>query len=268
MLAQRLKVALAIIVVGVFFVTLGGWAYTIFVAAILAVCAWEYWRMFTRGGYSPAAWILIPGVSLLALIRHVWSFQYSDALLVLLVLVSMAYHTLHCKDGIKTPAADFAITIAGLLYIGWLGSYLISLRDLPTGQWWILLAIPAIGLGDAGAFFIGTRFGKTPLAPHVSPKKTVEGYWGGVLFSTLGGALLGFLWGLRVPTFTVWQGLILGFILGVLTPLGDLGESMLKRQFDVKDMSNIFPGHGGMLDRIDTWLWGAALSYYLILWLW
>lgn len=267
MLAKRLIVVIFLVPVGAFFVGLGGWAFTALIMLALGISAWEYWRMFTRGGYHPSIWVLVPGVMLLALSRHIWSFQYSDILMAILVLLSMGYHTIYCRRGIDTPATDFTITVAGLMYIGWLGSYLITLRDIEGGLWWIMLAIPAISLGDAGAFFIGRKFGKHPLAPHVSPKKTIEGYFGGVVSAALGGLLLALLWGLRYPAMTPWQGLLIGLILGALSPLGDLGESMLKRQFNVKDTSNIFPGHGGMLDRMDSWLWGAAISYFLILWL-
>ncbi len=268
MLANRLKVVIVIIPVGVFFAVLGGWPLAIFGAALMGVCAWEYWHMFTQGGFKPALWILIPGVALLVASRYFWRFAYSDALLALLVIISMGYHTLRMPKDIGTPAVDFSITVAGLMYLGWLGGYLISLRELPGGLWWLLLALPTIGLGDAGAYLVGSRIGKHPLAPNVSPHKTVEGYLGGVFFATIGGVLLALLWSLRYPTLTAVHGLVLGLVLGILTPLGDLGESMLKRQFNLKDAGTIFPGHGGMLDRMDSWLWGAMISYYLILWLW
>jgi phosphatidate cytidylyltransferase len=265
MLANRLKVVIILVPVGALFVGLGGWAFTALITAALTTCAWEYWRMFTQGGYHPSLWILAPGVAIIALARHIWGFQYGDLIIAVLVMASMGYHTIYCRRGIETPAVDFAITTAGLLYIGWLGSYLITLRDMDGGAWWVLLSIPAISLGDGGAYFIGRKFGKHPLAPHVSPNKTIEGYLGGVASAAIGGVLLALLWGLRYPAMTPIQGLILGLILGIFSPLGDLGESMLKRQFNVKDTSNIFPGHGGVLDRMDSWLWGAALSYLILL---
>lgn len=264
MLANRLKVVIILIPIGVGVVALGGWAYTGLVTLMLAVAAWEYWRMFTRGGVMPFAWILIPGVALLAVTRAVWSFDYSDLLLSGFALAAMTAHTVLSEKGYKNPATDFGATVGGLIYLGFLGSYLISLRNLPGGMWWVLLAIPAIGIGDSGAFFIGRKFGRLPLAPQVSPQKTVEGYFGGLVFSILGGWLLALLWSLRYPEMAPWHGLVLGAILGVLTPLGDLGESMLKRQFGVKDTSGLFPGHGGMMDRMDSWIWGGVISYYVI----
>jgi phosphatidate cytidylyltransferase len=114
---------------------------------------------------------------------------------------------------------------------------------------------------------IGKRFGKHQLSPRVSPKKTWEGYLGGILFAMILTPLLAAGWHLRAPAVTPLDGLIIGAVISVFAPLGDLGESMLKRQFGLKDSSNLLPGHGGAMDRIDTWLWAAAIGYYLVLWL-
>jgi len=267
-LRSRLLVAIALILVGVTFVLLGGLAYTIFIGLLLSIAAWEYWRLFSQGGYFPSAVMLIGGTLALVFSRFFSGFQHSDVLLAALILLSMAAHIFTCQHGCTTAGIDFTITLTGILYVGWMGSYLISLRFLPDGLWWIMLTIPTIAIGDAGAFFIGRAFGKTPLAPRLSPNKTREGYIGGVLFSILGGVLFAVLWGLRSPLITPLHGLILGLALGVLSPLGDLGESMLKRQFNIKNSGKLLAAHGGVLDRIDSWLWGAAIGYYLILWLW
>jgi len=264
MLADRLKVVIIIIPIGVGLIVIGGWPFTALIALMLGIGAWEFWRMFTHGGIPLSAWILIPGVVLLVISRAVWGFEYESLILSGLALVAMTAHIMQCEKGHANPATGFSATISGLIYLGFLGSYLISLRNLPGGMWWILLAIPTVAIGDSGAFFIGRKFGHHKLAANVSPNKTVEGYLGGVFFSILGGLLLAILWGLRYPAITPVQGLALGIILGVLAPLGDLGESMLKRQFGVKDSGSIFPGHGGMLDRMDTWIMGGVISYYVI----
>jgi phosphatidate cytidylyltransferase len=112
--------------------------------------------------------------------------------------------------------------------------------------------------------FIGMGFGKHLMTPRLSPKKTWEGYFGGVLTGILGGIALAALWGRFTPEITLWKGALAGVLLSVLTPLGDLGESMIKRQVGVKDSSHILPGHGGVFDRIDSWLWAAVIGYYMI----
>jgi len=268
MLASRLRVAIIFIPIAVTCVVLGGYFFLALILFMLGVAALEFGRLFKIGGYQPAQWILVPGVLLIALARYFFEFEYSDVILAGLVMVAMAYHTIRCGQGCRTPASDFAITVGGLMYIGWLGSYLISLRNLPDGMWWTMLAIPAIAIGDTGAYFVGRHFGKRKLAPHVSPNKTVEGLFGGIATTILGGILLALIWGTRTDILGWQQGLVVGAVLGVLSPLGDLGESMIKRQFNVKDSGTIFSAHGGMMDRMDSWIWGAVISYYLIQWLW
>jgi phosphatidate cytidylyltransferase len=182
----------------------------------------------------------------------------------------MTVHLVAYERGRDQAGTDFAITLSGILYIGWLGAYLVSIRALPEGVWWVLLVLPAIWIADGGAYFIGRAFGRHKLSPRLSPKKTWQGYLGGVLVGALGTALLAWLWANLSGTGTAispLDGVILGVILAVLAPLGDLGESMIKRQFGIKDSGKILPGHGGAFDRIDSWLWAAAIGYYVIIWL-
>jgi phosphatidate cytidylyltransferase len=204
----------------------------------------------------------------LVVARYLDGFDSAPWITALLILVSMAYHVVMFERGRNQAATDFAITLSGALYLGWLGAYMISLRQLPNGIWWFLLALPAVWFADSGAYFIGRRFGRRPLSPRLSPKKTWEGYFGGILVGVLGGALFAALWGIRVGTdvMTPWHGALMGLIMSVVTPLGDLGESMVKRQVGVKDSSKLIPGHGGAFDRIDSWLWASVIGYYLIVW--
>lgn len=267
MLASRVIVAIILVPLLVLVAILGGPFFMAVVCLMLGLAAWEFSRLFAHGGFSPATWLLVPGVAILAIARYFWGFVYSDILFAGLTLAALGYHTFRYKEGEETSAVDFTITMGGLMYIGWLGSYLVSLRFIENGFWWIMLAIPTISIGDAGAYFIGNAFGRHKLAPKVSPNKTVEGYIGGVISAIFGGLLLAYLWGLRIPTIRLEHGLALGVALGILAPIGDLAESMLKRQFGVKDTGKIFAAHGGMLDRLDSWLWGGVISYYLIMWL-
>jgi phosphatidate cytidylyltransferase len=122
-----------------------------------------------------------------------------------------------------------------------------------------------VWLADSGAFLIGSRYGKHKLSPRLSPKKTWEGFFGGIVFGVVSGAILAALWHFMSPAMTVERGALIGLLMGALTPLGDLGESMIKRQAGVKDSSQILPGHGGVLDRIDSWLWAGVIGYYVVL---
>ncbi len=113
------------------------------------------------------------------------------------------------------PATDFSVTLSGILYLGWIGAYFISLRNLPDGLWWTLITLPAVWCADGMAYIAGKAYGKHQLSPRLSPKKTWEGYWGGVVGGTLGGALIAFLiqhiWLGPAPTVTPLRGAILGF---------------------------------------------------------
>jgi phosphatidate cytidylyltransferase len=182
----------------------------------------------------------------------------------------MAFHLVRFEQGRDQAATDFAVSLAGIFYLGWLGSYFISLRELPNGVFWILLVLPATWIADSGAYSVGRRIGRHKLAPRLSPNKSWEGYFGGILSGVVGTALLAALiqwvFGDQIGV-TPLRGALIGLVMGVVPTLGDLGESMIKRQVGVKDSGTLLPGHGGAFDRIDSWLWAAALGYYLVFWL-
>ena len=268
MLAKRLLVVIILIPIVVAVIVIGGWVFYIAVAAVLSLAGWEYAHIYQHGGYSPSVVLVVAGIAGLVLERAIFGWAHQDVLLGLLILLAMFYHMLAFESGKETSATDFAITLSGILYLGWLGGYLISLRNLPDGLWWMMVALPTVWISDAGAFSIGRRFGHHPLTKRLSPQKTWEGYAAGVVFGTIGAGLTGLLWHLRSPLVTPGRALILGLVLSILTPLGDLGESMIKRQFGLKDSSNLLPGHGGIFDRIDSIMWAGIISYFLINLLW
>ena len=265
-LALRLISAAVLIPLVVGAVFWGGWWLTGFVAIFAAVAAWELARIFENGGYRPWIYFVPLGSAALVIFRLLTRFDGSSALLGGIGLISLAFHTLAFERGVKTSATDFLITMGSIIYVGWLASYIISLRQLPGGQYWTLLILLAIALADAGAYFIGSAFGRHKMMPLVSPKKTWEGYLGGVVIGTL--VAVGFaMWFHSFAPEITWQkGLLSGVIISVICPMGDFGESMLKRQFGQKDSSQLIPGHGGFLDRIDSYLWAAIIGFYLITW--
>lgn len=274
MLKERVIAAAVLLPIGLAFIYLGSWPFTLFVSLVLGGAAWEFARMFRKGGYQPSTRLLIAGVVALALARgfadHGMQMTLGPALLALLVMVSMAVHVIAYQRGQQQAAVDFVIDMGGILYLGWLGSYLISLRLLerPDGMFAILLALPAVWAADSGAYYFGSRFGKHKIAPRVSPGKSWEGYAGGIASGVLAGGLLALLYSQFDPSFTLARGALLGLALAAITPLGDLGESLIKRQFGVKDSSHLIPGHGGLMDRIDSWIWAAAISFYILQLVW
>lgn len=266
MLGKRTLTALALAAVGIPAIILGGIYYYALITLFLAVAGWEYGRLFEKVDCKVPQVLLIGGIILVVTTRTFFP-DLAVPMLALSILACMACHLLDYEKGRDRAASDFAVTTAGIVYLGWIGAYLVTLRIMPEGLWWLLIVLPTIWLADMAAYFIGIRFGKHRLSPRLSPKKTWEGYWAGVVFGTLSSVGLTYLWhSIGGPAVAWWQAFALGLILSTLSTLGDLGESMIKRQAGVKDSSNIFPGHGGVLDRIDSWLWGAALGYLIINW--
>jgi phosphatidate cytidylyltransferase len=264
MLVERIIVGLIIVPLVLFVIVAGNWIFAAGVTIILGTAAWEYWRMVKRGGFKPSAFVLMGGVVLMSLSQFFFGFKGSELVFSLLVLITMFLAIRKLEEGSDQPASEFAISLAGLVYLGWIGIYMVALRTIPDGQWWMLTALPAAWFGDIGAYFIGVRWGRHKFSPRVSPKKTWEGYLGGIPFAVLGTAGLAAIWHLSAAAITPEKGALLGLVIGILSPLGDLGESMLKRQFGIKDTSGILPGHGGVMDRIDSSLWAAVIGYYLI----
>ncbi|HBG74925.1 MAG: hypothetical protein A2X25_07505 [Chloroflexi bacterium GWB2_49_20] len=267
MLTKRVLASLVMAVIGVPAIIYGGIFYFLLIAVFLVMAAWEYVKIFQVAKFAPSMAITVGGVFFLLVFRSFLP-DYSGALLTLLALLAMTVHLFAFERGRDAAASDFTITLCGIVYLGWVGAYLVDVRSIQGGLWWLLLTLGSVWIADSAAFFIGSRFGRHKLSPRLSPRKTWEGYWAGVILGTLGAAGLAILFhnwgGLQV---TWWQGGLLGLVISVFTTLGDLGESMLKRQAGVKDSSNIIPGHGGFLDRIDSWLWAAAIGYFMIIWL-
>lgn len=267
MLIKRTLAALVLAAIGFPAVILGGVYFFILIGALLGISAWEYGRIFRAANYHASTPILVGGVFLVYVARAYFP-DLATAALTLSILAAMTWHLVDYERGRDPAATDFTVTIGGVIYIGWIGSYLYDIRMLENGVWWFFIALFAVWLADTFAYFIGSRFGKHKMSLRLSPKKSWEGYWGGVVCSTLGMAGLVVLFQrFGGPVLAWWQGALLGAVLSILTVLGDLGESMLKRQAGVKDSSHIIPGHGGVFDRIDSWLWGAALGYFIIIWL-
>lgn len=266
MLLTRIKTALILLAIGLTVIFLGGWFYFAFIAIILLLAGKEFTQIYHKGGYSPNLIIISISIFCLALFRYLYKFENSDFLLVVIFLVSFTFHTLNFESGNQKSPIDLALTIFAIFYFGWAGSYFISIMELPGGRWWLLLSIIIISFADSGAYFFGSKFGKHYMSPRTSPKKTWEGYFGGVFIGILGAILVGIFFNRFNSAINLSNGLILGIILSITSPLGDLAESMIKRQFNIKDSGTLLPGHGGAMDRIDTWVWGVCLSYYLIYW--
>lgn len=268
---KRTLTALAMAAVGLPAIIYGGVFYYLLMGAFLVGGAWEYVRLYKAVKHEPNEIVTVGGVLVLVTARF---FFADDAIpvFVALILLAMTVHLFAFERGRDQAAHDFGVTVAGIVYLGWIGAYLIDLRFImneTAGVWWLMLVLPLVWAADTGGYSIGAAYGKHKMAPRLSPKKSWEGYFAGIFTSVLVGAFFAYAFSSMGPKplaglISPMQGALLGLVIGAFAPLGDLGESMFKRQSGMKDSSNIFPGHGGFLDRIDSWIWGAAIGYFLI----
>jgi phosphatidate cytidylyltransferase len=177
------------------------------------------------------------------------------------ILFSLSLLFMISSDDLLSAISKMGVTLLGILYVGFLLSHVSLIRTLVKGQTWILFLITTIWAGDISAFLVGSWIGRHKLYPKISPKKTVEGLAGAVLGSVLVSLIFR---GLFIPHLHIAIVILVAFILGLLGQLGDLTESMLKRSAQVKDSGGLLPGHGGMLDRLDSFLFTAPFLYYVL----
>jgi phosphatidate cytidylyltransferase len=154
--------------------------------------------------------------------------------------------------------SNWAFTIAGAVYIGFSSSHFVRLRLVGQGMSWVALALLSTWICDSGAYFVGCAVGKHKFFPKISPKKTWEGAIAGLFSGVIATVLLGYL----LLDLGIGWGIILGMLLVLGATFGDLAESVIKRQVGVKDASELIPGHGGMLDRVDSLLFVVPLVFY------
>jgi len=163
----------------------------------------------------------------------------------------------------ETAFASWAWTMAGILYLGWLLSHLVALRGLDDGRNWLLFTLFATFASDTVAFFCGRAFGRHRLTPGISPSKTWEGAIAGVVAAAVISLLFALPTAIQLSPIW-WQLLLLGLAVSVFGQLGDLVESLFKRNMGTKDSSYLVPGHGGFLDRTDSVIFAGVALYYLV----
>ena len=264
----------------------GGWYFTLGFSVIVYLGQLEYFQLVRAKGIQPAGKTTLV-VSQALLLTAAFSPNLVDAMFALAGTLICFYLLFQPK---LSTIADISSSILGLFYGGYLPSYWVRLRvglephtllekafaspidfnehwlenlsfaNLSPGLTATLLAFGCIWAADIGAYIFGKCFGRTRLS-DISPKKTVEG----AIFGVLGSIVVAILgsWSLQWPGFP-WPGLILGLLIGIASLLGDLTESLMKRDAGVKDSGQLIPGHGGILDRADSYVFNAPLVYYFI----
>jgi len=242
------------------------------VTAFIVAGLYEFFTMLEKKGISIYKYFGIT-MGLVIPLSLVFRFELTknwELLFIVLCLLSLILMQFQRRNN-SGVVVDISTTLFGILYVSWFLSFMIKIRYFPGGIGLFTAVLLITKSGDTGAYLIGTRFGKTPLIPRISPRKSVEGAIGGLIFSILGAfasrpffpALGGIPLG-RENVFSFAQVLFIGLALGILGQLGDLSESLIKRDCQVKDASKILPGLGGALDSIDSLLFTAPAFYFYI----
>ncbi len=254
-------IALPLLILYVLYSSHGFFAGLIFLIAALA--QHEYYRMALpekRRLEGPLA--VAAGVLCCAGLSYATSAPLVLLSLVLPGLCLTLLYLFHFQD-MQSVSRDLAISLFGLFYVPLLLSHAVLLRALPAGRSWIFLVLFVVMASDSMAYFVGRTWGKHRLYEAVSPKKTIEGSFGGLVGGVLGALICKLLFFAGLGAVDI---LFLGMGVGAFSQLGDLVESLLKRSFGVKDSGALIPGHGGVLDRLDSLLFAFPVTYYYAVW--
>lgn len=235
----------------------GGAAFAVLIGLVAAIGAIEFYLLCRAAGSRPALVLGVPASAVIAGLplavvtpQRAWV----GIFILLAIAAGVTYLTPHL---FATGMDGWLATVGGALYVGLMLGHLSLLRALPDGGWWVFATLLMTWAYDTGAFVTGSQMGRRPFMQHVSSKKTVEGVMGGLVLSGIAGFVLVPAVGMAAPL-----ALALGLLVGAVAQAGDLVESLFKRRAGVKDSGMIFPGHGGMLDRIDALLFTGAVVYY------
>jgi phosphatidate cytidylyltransferase len=240
--------------------------FTLLIAAAALAGTYEFYHMANFDRKEPLIYLGLLWSLALVLSPH---YQNPDVLpIVITAAMLISLILLLLRPSREKAFHNWAWMIVGALYVGWMLSYWLNLRRLVDGQNWVYLAMLTTFANDTGAYFIGRARGKHKLAPKISPAKTWEGAIGGLICAILAAIVIATVLKLLGPPFIFkyWQIILLGFLVSLFAQLGDLIESLLKRNMGVKESGNLLPGHGGILDRFDSLIFVGAVVYYYVIW--
>jgi len=259
---------LAVILLGVpclYLITLrGGVFFLVLTNLIIFLGLREFYLLMKAKGYRPFE--SLGYFCALTISWYAWKQVAVVPLIMTASLLLIMGRELFRRD-MSQSLAHIAVTVFGVMYVGWLGSHLVLLRQLPAtlgrdeaiGAQLVFFAALLTWATDTGAYLVGVAFGRHKLIPRISPRKTVEGAVGGLIAA----GFVGWLCHLRLtPFLTPLAAVVTGVLVGVVAQLGDLVESMIKRDVGIKDSAELIPGHGGVLDRFDSLLFTVPVLYY------
>lgn len=248
----------------------GGIALLVLIFVFVCLGSKEYVEILKNKGFFPSLKIIIVADFVLAILSY---FNRFDLVTTALTFASIASFMWVLFKGRQPYIANVATTILGFVYGGWLPLHLLFLRGLNAennlgflklnlqndGLGYVVLLFITVVLTDTGCYYFGKKFGKNKLAPTVSPKKTVEGALGGAFFALIGTFIVG--WFIKLPWY---HCLVAGLLITIFAQIGDLCESLIKRDAGVKDSGSLLPGHGGILDRTDSYVMSVPVLFYYL----
>ena len=257
-LPSRVVVGIGLVVLLAIAYGIGPKALVVLATVVITAAAAEAYGIMQRSGFKPATLLGLVATAALVLGAY-W--KGAEALPLGVVLVfggAMTWYLMRIVDA--RPLVNAAVTTMVFVWVGVLGSYGSLMLRSHEGKGLFLGAIVVAVVADTAAFMVGRAVGSRPIAPNVSPSKTVEGFTGGLIAAIIAGAIIG-------KELSPWggmkHGLLLGLVVGAIAPLGDLFESMIKRDLGVKDTGSLLPGHGGLLDRFDSLLLVLPAAFYV-----
>lgn len=248
----------------------GGIALLTLISIVVFLCSKEYVQILEHKGFYPSLKVILLSDAIFALLAY---FNRFDLVAIAFTLCSIAAFLWVLFRGRQPYIANVSTTILGFVYGGWFPLHLLMIRGLNAEnyQGFLKLNIQNDGIGyvvflfvvilftDTGCYYFGKRFGKHKLAPTISPSKTIEGAIGGSVCAIIAALITGYFIHLGP-----YHSLILGFLCTLFAQLGDLSESLIKRDAGVKDSGNILPGHGGLLDRTDSYVFTIPVMFYYL----
>lgn len=240
-------------------IMLGGVPLLILLSAIIFFASKEYVQILEHKGFYPSLKIILASEAILAVITYFDRVEYVASALILCTFAAFLWVLFR---GRQPYIANVATTILGFVYCGYFPLHLLLLRDISSceyndGLGFVVMMFTAILLTDVGCYYAGSKFGKHKLAPVVSPNKTIEGSIGGAVCAVIGALVIGYFIGVEW-----YMSVLAGFFCTMFAQIGDLCESLIKRDAGVKDSGNSLPGHGGFLDRTDSFIFTIPVMYY------
>lgn len=279
---QRAISSIGVVLVGIVPALLGSPVFSITIALIAIGALYELYRAYQRVGARPSTWTgSLAVIALIVVAGTDAPFRALTGAMVGYTLIALAQHLL--KRDITGALLDWAFSLSGVMYVGVTLMHFVLIRRIQgesdmgwvtradnligdggaaLGLAWLLLVLITTWMSDVFAYLFGRTWGRTKLIPHISPGKTREGAFAGLLGGMVTGAVAAYAFGVPIPFLVA---MVVGLLIAFAAMVGDLSESLIKRNIDIKDMGAIIPGHGGLMDRIDALLFTVPLVFYIAL---